>query len=63
MAAGTILELAMPFTDLGLGAGETASFFVAVYDDRGSELERHPQNQAIELTISDARMEAQHWRV
>jgi alpha-amylase/alpha-mannosidase (GH57 family) len=63
VAAGTILELSIPFTDLGLTPGETASFFVAVYDDRGAELERHPQDRTIELRVADALFEARQWHV
>jgi hypothetical protein len=63
VAVGTILELSIPFADLGLSPGETASFFVAVYDDRGAELERHPQDRTLELRLADAQFEARQWRV
>jgi hypothetical protein len=36
---------------------------VAVYDDRGAELERHPEDRAIELKVADASFEARQWRV
>jgi alpha-amylase/alpha-mannosidase (GH57 family) len=63
VAAGTILELAVPLADLGLNAGQTAGFFIAVYDAGGVEIERHPANRAIELAVPDAQFEASHWRV
>ena len=61
VAAGTVLELAIPFADLGLAAGRPVAFFVAMYDDRGSELERHPAHRAIELVAPDGLFEARHW--
>jgi alpha-amylase/alpha-mannosidase (GH57 family) len=63
LAAGTILEVAIPLADLGLSAGQAVGFFVAIYDDQGSELERHPAHQPIELRVPDALFEARHWRV
>jgi hypothetical protein len=63
LAAGTIVELALPLADLGLSAGQTVGFFVAVYDDQGAELERHPAHQPIELSVPDGLFEARHWRV
>jgi len=62
VAAGTVLELAIPFTDLGLAADSPVSFFVAVFDDSGAELERHPAHRPIELVAPDAMFEARHWR-
>jgi hypothetical protein len=61
IAAGTIFELAIPFADLGLAAGQTAAFFVAIYDAGGGELERHPANRPIELVVPDALFEARLW--
>ncbi len=61
-AAGTVLEVAIPFTDLGLAAGRPVAFFVAVYDDRGAEIERHPAHHAIELLAPDGSFEARNWR-
>jgi hypothetical protein len=62
IAAGTILELAIPLADLGVAAGGMTAFFVAVYDVGGGELERHPANRPIELTVPDALFEARLWR-
>ena len=54
VAAGTVLELALPLADLGLGAGQPVAFFVAVFDDRAIEIERHPPHRPIELAAPDA---------
>jgi alpha-amylase/alpha-mannosidase (GH57 family) len=62
VAAGTVLELAVPFADLGLAAGQSLEFFVAAYDAEGVELERHPAHGPIEVTPPDAFFEARHWR-
>ena len=62
MAAGTVLEVALPFEDLGLGAGQPVAFFVALYDEHGTELERHPAQRPIELVTPDALFAARHWR-
>ncbi len=62
VAAGTVLELAIPFTDLGLSADSPVAFFVAVFDDSGAELERQPAHRPIELVAPDAMFEARNWR-
>jgi alpha-amylase/alpha-mannosidase (GH57 family) len=62
VAAGTVLELSVPFADLRLGAAQTVAFFVAVFDEGGAELERHPAHRPIELLTPDALFEARHWR-
>ena len=62
VAAGTVLELAIPLTDLGLTADKPVAFFIAVFDDAGIELERHPAHRPIELIAPDALFEARHWR-
>jgi hypothetical protein len=61
VAAGTILEMAVPLADLGLTAGDTLTFFVALYDATGTELERHPEHRPIELTTPDAMFEGRNW--
>jgi alpha-amylase/alpha-mannosidase (GH57 family) len=63
VAAGTILELAIPFADLKSAPQQAVGFFVAIYDERGVEIERHPANRAIEILVPDASFEARHWRV
>jgi hypothetical protein len=59
-AAGSVLELALPWAALGLSAGETAAFFVATLQG-GSELERHPGDRPIEVAVPDASFAASHW--
>jgi hypothetical protein len=62
IAAGQILELAVPLSDLGVGAGGPIAFFVAVLDEKSVERERHPVHQPIEVVAPDALFEARHWR-
>jgi alpha-amylase/alpha-mannosidase (GH57 family) len=59
LAAGTVLELAVPLADLGTPA--SVAFLVAVYDQASTEVERHPLNRPIELAVPDASFEARHW--
>jgi hypothetical protein len=61
LAAGTILELAVPLADLGVVAGDAVVFFVAVYDAGGNEIERHPANRPIDVEVPDAAFEARQW--
>jgi hypothetical protein len=61
IAAGTVLEVALPLADIPVGTGDLVSFFVAVYHD-GVEVERHPTHRPIELTPPDALFEARNWR-
>jgi alpha-amylase/alpha-mannosidase (GH57 family) len=60
-AAGTILELAFPLSDLRARVGEVVSFFVVVIGPDGSEVETHPVHHPIETTVPDERFEARHW--
>jgi hypothetical protein len=60
-AAGTVLEVALPIADLGVSTGQPVSFFVAVYDDGGAEIERHPAHRPIELMVPDDQFEARQW--
>src|SRR5262249_13959070 len=61
VAAGTVLEGALPFVSLGLAAGEPVSFFVTVCDPDAQEIERHPAHRVIDLTVPDERFEARNW--
>ena len=63
IGAGSILEVAIPIADLGLTGGQTVGFFVAVYDERGAETERHPSDRPLEVVVPDHEFEARHWRV
>jgi hypothetical protein len=58
--AHEVLELAVPFADLGLMAGDAVSFFVSVHLN-GQELERHPSHRPIELTVPSTEFEAHNW--
>jgi hypothetical protein len=61
VAAGAILEIAIPTGDLALTPGGATSFFVGVYDRLGVELERHPTHRPIEVTMPDAAFHARNW--
>ena len=61
VAAGAVLEMGLPFGDLGVGPGGALSFFVAVYDAESAELERHPEHRPIDVQAPDARFEARNW--
>jgi hypothetical protein len=64
VAAGTVLEIALPLADLRLPAtGGRVAFFVAMYDLQRSELERHPSHRPIETEVPDAGFEARNWTV
>jgi alpha-amylase/alpha-mannosidase (GH57 family) len=63
VAAGTVLEIALPLADLGITDGQPLAFFVAIYDsETGGEVERHPEHRPIELVAPDAMFEARYWR-
>jgi alpha-amylase/alpha-mannosidase (GH57 family) len=62
VAAGTIIELAIPLAALGVSSGGRVSFVAAIYDQRGAEVERHPQDRTIEVTAPDMLFESRHWR-
>jgi alpha-amylase/alpha-mannosidase (GH57 family) len=61
VAAGTVIEAALPLSDLGVGSGAALSFFVAVFNRDQTEVERHPDNRAVMLTVPDERFEARNW--
>jgi len=61
VAAGPILELALPIRELRLEAGQPLAFFIAIYNE-GVETERHPEHRPIETTVPDALFEARNWR-
>jgi alpha-amylase/alpha-mannosidase (GH57 family) len=61
VAAGTVLEVAVPLVDLGLKPGDVVAFFVAVYDVDDAELERHPAHRPIESEVPDEQFEARNW--
>jgi alpha-amylase/alpha-mannosidase (GH57 family) len=65
LAAGRILEMAVPLDDLRRAEWRSAaptelSFFLAVYE-RDSEVERHPGHRPIEAHLPDDWFESRHW--
>jgi hypothetical protein len=61
VAAGSVLEVAVPLMDLALKPGDVVAFFVAVYDVDDAELERHPAHRPIESEVPDEQFEARNW--
>jgi alpha-amylase/alpha-mannosidase (GH57 family) len=61
VAAGTVLELALPLAELSRQGTETIAFFVALTDVAGVEIERHPPFRPIETVMPDAQFEARNW--
>ena len=61
VAAGSVLELAVPLVDLAVEPGDVVAFFVAVYDVDDAELERHPAHRPIESEVPDEQFEARNW--
>ena len=61
LTVGTILELALPFVDLGIQPEGSLAFFVAVSRE-GQEIERHPAQRPIALTAPDALFQARNWQ-
>ncbi|MBS1817731.1 MAG: hypothetical protein JSU08_07370 [Acidobacteria bacterium] len=60
-AAGRILEVSIPVAGFGDLQRQQVSFFLALHEPDGAEVERHPPARPIELTVPDARFEARHW--
>jgi alpha-amylase/alpha-mannosidase (GH57 family) len=64
VAAGCVLEAALPFEALDVGAGTGrvgVQFFVATYNAGGVERERHPAHRPIEVAAGDPLFAASHW--
>ena len=59
VAAATILEAAIPLA--GLNAALGVSFFVAIHDAQGLEVERHPASHPFDVPAVDEAFEARHW--
>jgi alpha-amylase/alpha-mannosidase (GH57 family) len=60
VSSGTVLEISIPLSELGVTSGEL-SFFVAVSDSSRAEVERHPAHRPIETLVPDAAFEARNW--
>jgi hypothetical protein len=61
-AAQSILELAVPFDDLGVVAGQRMRFVVVVSDGPAKEIERSPEGQPIELRAPGMEFDGRNWR-
>ena len=61
LAAGTVLELAVPLVDVAAKVGDALAFFVVVHGVGGAEVERHPSDRPIEAEVPDERFEARNW--
>jgi len=60
-AVGTVIEVALPFADLGAAPTTPVAFFVALYDPQSTERERHPEHRPIELTAPDEWFASRQW--
>jgi alpha-amylase/alpha-mannosidase (GH57 family) len=62
VAAGTILELALPLADLGAQACQAIAFFVSASRPAGGVVERHPANRPIEVVVPGGGLSGETWR-
>jgi alpha-amylase/alpha-mannosidase (GH57 family) len=61
VAAGTILEAALPLDELVSGADAAVAFFVVVSAPDHTEAETHPEHHPFEAAVPDEHFEARHW--
>jgi hypothetical protein len=61
VAAGEILELAIPFANLGLSLQDPFAFFVSV-QSRSGEIERHPVFRPVEGRVPEPNFERLLWK-
>ena len=61
VAAGTILEAALPLAELASSAGARVAFFIEVSAPNQTEGETHPEHHPLEATVPDEQFEARHW--
>jgi alpha-amylase/alpha-mannosidase (GH57 family) len=61
-AAATVVEVGVPFAELGLEAGQPLSFSVGLYQD-GHALEQYPPHRPLDLVVPGADFAARHWSV
>jgi alpha-amylase/alpha-mannosidase (GH57 family) len=59
-ALGKVLEIAVPFSCLGLAAEAPVGLLVAVHRN-GAELSRHPRLRPIEFSVPDRQFVSAHW--
>ena len=61
VAVDDIVELAVPFSLLGLQHGQTLAFFVVLSDEDRGDLEQHPAFRPIELEVPGQEFDSLHW--
>jgi hypothetical protein len=61
VAAGAILEIAVPLAALQDGGATDLSFTIAVIDAEGNEIERHPNGRPLDIQVPDERFESRNW--
>jgi hypothetical protein len=61
--ADKIVELALPFADLGAQSGDRVSLSVLITDSDGHVVEQHPAHQPIEFVVPTRHTDAIYWRV
>jgi alpha-amylase/alpha-mannosidase (GH57 family) len=61
VSADEVLEVAIPFADLGLPPNTPFAFFVSIHD-RVFELERHPAHRPIESLVPEPAFEELNWK-
>jgi alpha-amylase/alpha-mannosidase (GH57 family) len=62
IARHKVIELAVPFKDLHLQAGQHFKISIAVLHD-GMEIERYPRHHPVPLTVPDQDFDATMWKV
>ncbi|PWT87510.1 MAG: hypothetical protein C5B54_12245 [Acidobacteria bacterium] len=62
VAIGTILELKVPFSDLGAGSGDLIKFRISL-SQRGIVLEEHPQSGSVQFPVPGPHFEEMDWEV
>ena len=62
VAAGSVLELALPFEGLGAGPGERLSLVITL-ERQGESIERIPASGELEVTVPAEDFEVHFWHV
>ena len=62
VAAGTVLELALPLDDLGVRTVQPIAFFVSVSERASGVVERHPARGLIEIVVPGEGFSGTTWR-
>jgi alpha-amylase/alpha-mannosidase (GH57 family) len=60
-AVDDIVEISVPFADLGLARNDQFAFFVSLVD-AGAELERHPPHRPVQERVPGSDFEQAQWR-